>query len=446
MTEILVAKAGGTSNATSEAVEQCLYWAEQADIFVVSAPGKIAGSDAPKVTDLLIHSRHLYLAEGEVEKSVTDEITERFDAITRGLGGKAVNARWIDSIAPRVQRAASHSEDAASMLGERLQADIYRSLGFTVLDPYQSPHDLGNDPDAWRAWLSTMDTNKRYVLPGNTTKVGGRLATFDRGGSDISGGLAAYGIHADLNLNLTDGRAMSADPRLIPKERLRPISHLLYEEGRELGRNGTGLVHAAAMVPLMIGNIPTEIRSTFDPNQPPTMLDNDYERAAHRCGKVVALSLMPNVVIHSVKEPGMAEAVGRLAEFDRELAEQGIPIIDTKGKGVDGQKFFVEAKHADKARDILLTTARHGSISTKANIDLITLVGYRLSQRLIDNIFDLSFNAGINAKQWQREKQDLSDGDHSLRISVDSRDSAQVLDRMHRHYMEFPLVVAALTK
>lgn len=437
MSEVIVAKAGGTSNATSEAVEQSLRWAEQADVFVVSAPGKISGSDGPKVTDLLLESHQQYMANGDVESAITDGITERFQAIANGLGSATVSSTWVDSISPRVQEAASHSEHAASMLGERLQAEIYRSLGFTLLDPGRAPHDLGSDPDAWRNWLeSTFVKGTKYVLPGNTTRVAGQLVTFDRGGSDISGGLAAYGVRADLNLNLTDGAAMSADPRLIGNKRVQPISHMLYAEARELGRNGTGLVHPAAMVPLMRGDIPTEIRSTFVPNQPPTLLDNDVRHAKHRMGNVIALSLMRDVAIHSIYEPGMAEAIGRLAEYDTSLASRGVAIVDAQGNGVDGQKYFTEGRHADLAKRALQDVIRHGTVETKSNVDLITMVGYELNYRLVDTIFELVVNGGINAKKWQQQGHDLSHGQHSLRISVDHEDSTTVFDQLHALHIE----------
>lgn len=439
MSEVIVAKAGGTSNATAEAVEQSLEWAEQSDIFVVSAPGKLEGSDTPKVTDLLLSARDEYEHTGSVLAQTAESITERFADIVNGLGHLSLPAHWVDYIRPRVEESARQSKDAASMLGERLQAEIYQALGYTLLDPGMSHINLGSDPDAWRAWLSgELTKGRRCVLPGNTTRVGGNLVTFDRGGSDISGGLAAFGIRADLNLNLTDGQARSADPKLIkPKMRLRPIGHMLYAEGRELGRNGTGLVHAAAMVPLMIGNIPTEIRSTFDKNQAPTVLDNNFSRARSRAGQVLALSLMRNMNIVQVDEPGMAEAVGRLADFDNHLADRRVPLIDSQGAGVDSQRFFVEARHGDAARAALKKAIRPGgSVLTKERgVDLVTLAGFELERNLVGIIARMA-RAGILDDKWQQQGHDLSHGNHSIRISVDRQQGDAVLDILHREFIE----------
>src|SRR5665213_212899 len=245
MSELLVAKAGGTSNASAAALEQSLQWAEQADIFVVSAPGKLAGDDlgSSKVTDLLLNAREQYLTDGAVPSEIADIVTSRYEAIALGIGHATVSSYWIDAIKPRIEESVRHSLGTASMLGERLQAEIYEGLGFRLLDPGRSAHNLGSDPDQWRQWLGrAFVEGNRYVMPGNTTRENGQLVTFGRGGSDISGGLAAYGVNASLNLNLTNGCAKSADPTFIEDERLKQIPHMLYAEGRELGRNGTDLL------------------------------------------------------------------------------------------------------------------------------------------------------------------------------------------------------------
>lgn len=453
MSEVIVAKAGGTSNADAAAVEQSLGWAEESDIFVVSAPGSLedGGMVHAKVTDLLIGAHGSYEKVGDVSSHYADAITERYAAIVRGLGECSLPDSWIDNIPDRILTAARTGEDAASMLGERLQAEIYESLGFTLLDPVKSPHLLGSDPEAWRGWLSeATHRGERYVLPGNTTVADDRLATFERGGSDISGGLAAYGISADLHLNLTDHGAKSANPKHFEgeEERLADISHMLYDEGRELGRNGTGLLHPEAMVPLMIADIPTEIRGTFDrgtPEAPYTLLDNDFNRAAGRAGEVLAVSLMRDVTIHRVREPGMAGAVGRLAAFEKALANEGIPLVDAQGDGVDGQKYFIESEISGRGSEISgrahrllknLARERHGSAETGDNVDLITLVGYQLETTLIDNIRRLIDDSGIGNGTWQAHSHDISTGRHSLRISAGTDESIGLLHSIHKAFIE----------
>lgn len=446
MSELIVAKAGGTSNRDSAAIEQSMNWAEQSDIFVVSAPGKLEGDgiSSDKITNLLLYIRDGYVSRGEISSEITEIVTERYSSIVNGLGKLSLPKDWVDRIPSRIEEAAHHSEDSISMLGERLQAEIYQGAGYNLLDPGRCAHDLGGVPEAWKNWLSDeVVDGKKYVLPGNTTLQKGHLQTFSRGGSDTSGGLAAYAISADLNLNLTDDSALSADPRLVASNRLTRIEHLLYEEGRELGRNGTGLVHPAAMIPLMLGNIPTEIRSTFDLESSPTTLDNDYARAEQREGKVVALSLMEDITLIRIHEPGMAESIGRLATFETALSENKIPIIDSQGYGVDGQKYFVETSLAAKAHDALLEST-DGSMEISENLSFITLVGYRLERKMLDNIRRLTTNSGIRGRTWQEEGNDISLGKHSLRISIKPEVAREIFSNIHASFIESPQVHSIL--
>jgi aspartate kinase len=440
MSEVIVAKAGGTSNKDADAVMQSLEWSETSNIFVVSAPGRIDGvPEGDKVTNMLLQARADYISIGEVSRDMSSYITDRYLSISAGLGRLSLPKKWVDKIPLRIEEAVRQSTDAASMLGERLQAEVYESMGYTLLDPARAPHDLGSHPEKWKGWLShIVEKGERYVLPGNITLVNGQLRTFSRGGSDTSGGLAAYAIEADLNLNLTDDSALSADPRIVnPCSRLSRIEHLLYEEGRELGRNGTGLVHPAAMIPLMIGNIPTDIRNTFDRQATPTRLDNDKQRAAGRVGEVVALSLMEDVTILRIHEPGMAEPYGRLAAFETALAENKVPLIDSKGDGVDGQKYLVDTNRAEIAAAALKKVLGPAAeIESSDNLSFITLVGYKLEQKLHSHILGLMQDSGINTSAWHEDGNDFSNGRHSIRISVSPDEARQILDNIHQTFIE----------
>lgn len=442
----MVAKAGGTSNSTAEAVMTSLAWAEKTDLFVASAPGKLRGVDGPlgdKVTDTSLHARAAYVDSGEVPGRLADTVVERYHGILSGTGALASHGAWLDRLPVRFVQAVEHSDDAASMIGERFQAEVYVMLGgFRLLDPGRAPHDLGSSPEAWRAWLSTVfQPGEKHALVGNATLVDGQLRTFSRGGCDTSSGFGAYGIHAARNLNLTDNSAMSADPKLVVGEgRVRSLPHLLYAEGRELGRNGTGLVHPAAMIPLMTGNIPTEIRDTFNAAAPFTTLDNNTARAESRAGRVAALSLMENVVAHRAHRVGMAEAVGQLAAFENALAGRDVPIIDSQGDGVDGHLYFVEAGNADRAAEALESALKGTVVERGKTISLVTLVGYKLGQRLVDNLFTLFLNSGIAGKDWQAQGFPLSTGQHSLRIGVRPQDAKDTLDRIHQVAIEAPRI------
>jgi aspartokinase len=326
------------------------------------------------------------------------------------------------------------------MLGEELMAELCAAaLGWGILDPANARHNLGSSRHAWRGWIrTTWKPGQQNVLIGNKTIVNGEPVTFSRGGSDTSEGFGAFAISAGMCFNMTDGGASSADPEIVGPDRVQPLAHLLYDEGRELGRNGTGLFHPAAMVPLMLGDIPTRICSTFDPDAPFTTLDNDKSRAEYRAGRIIALSLMKDVVVYTVHEPGMAEASGRLKAFDAALAKRHITIIDSEGDGVDRQRFYVGANSADMAAEALLRSTRRkgGELSRTSPLSFITLVGYDLWRRYIDNTFNLALGNGALGKQWQSQNYPISHGSHSIRIGVPSNEALTTLSALHGKFVE----------
>ena len=364
-------------------------------------------------------------------------ITSRYWDIVHGMGLTSLYG-WINLIKPAVERAVAKDEHAASMLGEQLQAEIYKEWGFKLLDPSEGLDDMYDDPLLWRAWLEDIfDQDEHYVIAGNVTKKDGEMVTFGRGGSDITAGQVSYGVHASMHLNLTDGGAKSADPRLIDEdkqEHLRNIRHLFYPEIRELGRNGTGLIHPAAIVPLMRGNIPTHVRSTFDNSLEPTLLDNDERRAASRRGQIVAMSLMKDVVIHQVHEPGMAEHSGRLVALKSAMSARGISLVDSQGGGVDGQKYFVEGKDRDSSELALGSTVIDGSVRTMSDVDLITVVGYDLQTQFREVEAEVIGSSGVDEAHWQAQGHDVSHGKHSVRISVDGAEGSTIFNRLHEHF------------
>ena len=99
----------------------------------------------------------------------------------------------------------------------------------------------------------------------------GKVKTFSRGGSDISGAVAARAVRAELYENWTDVNGfMMADPRLVdnPKH----IENLTYKELRELAYMGANVLHDESIYPVSDPGIPIEIKNTNDPDGPFTRI------------------------------------------------------------------------------------------------------------------------------------------------------------------------------
>ena len=111
----------------------------------------------------------------------------------------------------------------------------------------------------------------------------GRIHTFPRGGSDVTGALAAAALRADVYENWTDvPGVLTADPRIVPEAE--PIPALSFEELGQLSRVGTQVLHESAVEPVRVRHIPLQIRSTFRPDLPGTLIRTRHDGASGIAG------------------------------------------------------------------------------------------------------------------------------------------------------------------
>lgn len=452
MSERIVTKSGGTSNATAEAVATSSGQMVGSVIGVVSAPGKLndmqldAFPEVPgvphdflgkKVTDQLISAYEVYIPSGDVDQYILDSIQARYMQVVNGLGISSLRGTWEGGIPYRVKAAVMSGRDSAVTLGEQMQAEIYQAMGWTPLDPLRAPTALfPRKRDLWKAWLSEATRDgTNFVLPGNTYNDGENVRAIDRGGSDVTGSLASYAVSADVYRNMTDTPAQSADPEIITDDtRRRNIDHLTYEEGRELGRNGTGLLHPEAIVPLMGTGIPTEVIDTFNPSGPITRYTDEVDDES-RTGKVMAVSLIPEAAVITVHEPGMSENIGRVAQMSTQIAQGGINLVDVVGYGSDREQFMVRAEDAVAAQQALETLINGQGSVDSIDCSIITLVGWQLKKRALDIRVELALNADL-AKQYQFTTPIWNEGMHSIRFTTDRNQAVTTLDKAHRIFIE----------
>ena len=100
---------------------------------------------------------------------------------------------------------------------------------------------------------------KNAVIPGfyGATEEG-RVVTFSRGGSDITGSLVARAVNADLYENWTDVSGfLIADPRIVKGSK--SIETITYKELRELSYMGASVLHEDAIFPVRRAGIPINV-------------------------------------------------------------------------------------------------------------------------------------------------------------------------------------------
>lgn len=272
----IVVKFGGSSLANAVQIRKAAAIVNEKTsrrYIVVSAPGKVNNEDT-KVTDLLYRCYNRAIQGGEVE-SVLSIIENRFNEIIRDL---EIDLDLSDDFKQlREHLAEEPSEDFVASRGEYLNAKVMaKFLGCPMLDAADYitfDKDGKYDQDATEAKLiPALKATKRAVLPGFYGAYPcGKVHTFSRGGSDITGAIVAKAADAKVYENWTDVSGMLvADPRIVKDPK--PIQSITYRELRELSYMGAAVLHEDAVFPVRQAGIPINIRNTNAPADEGTMI------------------------------------------------------------------------------------------------------------------------------------------------------------------------------
>ncbi len=285
-----VAKFGGTSLASAKQfskVREIVLSAEDRNIIVVSAPGKRFEEDN-KVTDLLLEFYELQKELSRVELSEEEyeilclqrdqvlQITaNRFHEIASDLFLDFQVKQKIDEVMAWLLDQTERDEIISR--GEYINAQIMAEyLDYEFIDAKElifftseGKLDKHNTYDAIRERLAVA---KKVVVPGfYGVDACGKIKTFERGGSDITGSIIASALNCDVYENWTDvDGVMTADPA--KSKDAKKIARMTYEELLKMAKGGAQVYHPDAISPLMEVGIPIVIKNTNNPSADGTIV------------------------------------------------------------------------------------------------------------------------------------------------------------------------------
>ncbi len=217
---IKVAKFGGSSVAGAEQFKKVRAIIEadpERRLVVSSAAGKRFGDDH-KLTDLL-YLCHAHLTYGVSCGEIMHTIEQRLVEIRDSLGLKYPVERELEELKARLNRDMSVDElvSRGEYFTSRLLAEY---LGFAFVDAADCIF-FGFDGQIDRektdaAIAAAIMEYKKILIPGFYGKLPtGRIKVMTRGGSDITGALAAAAVNASVYENWTDESGiLMADPRI----------------------------------------------------------------------------------------------------------------------------------------------------------------------------------------------------------------------------------------
>ena len=278
-----VVKFGGSSLANAEQIQKVFTIVKEDSerkIVVVSAPGKRTDDDE-KVTDMLIALAHSHL-EDQYDESLLARILKRYEDIVSDLAIQEpvmaqINEHFLN-LRNNKKLKGEYLVDAYKASGEDNNAKVIAAYFNEQGVParYVSPVEAklyvsdtpGNAhvlPEAYDELSALVDTPEVVIFPGffGVTPFG-KVLTFSRGGSDITGAILANAVEAELYENFTDVDCIYVASPKVVHEPL-GIDVLSYREMRELSYAGFSVLHDEALQPAFVKGIPVHVKNTNNP-------------------------------------------------------------------------------------------------------------------------------------------------------------------------------------
>ena len=412
-----VAKFGGSSMADAgqyRKVKNIIESDPSRRVVVVSAAGK-RFKDDHKITDLL-YLCYSHTKYGVACDLVYNMVVSRYCGIRDELGIELDLESDFAELKNRIDKKEVTREELVSR-GEYYSAKLMAAyLGFQFVDgnvnmeqTYQALKDL--------SWIG-----KGIVTPGfYGVMPNGTIHTFSRGGSDITGSLAAAALDAEVYENWTDvSGILMADPRIVDNPQA--IPEVTYDELRELSYSGAQVLHEGSIFPVREKNIPLNIRNTNAPNDPGTIIQERFEEGHDPDRFITGITGMKDFSIISLSKKGMSNQVGVLHKVLTVLVRHNIS-VDYVPNGIDNVSVVIPT---DKLAPQLYTVLSEiqnevepDTLDVHDKIAVVAAVGRKMAFRpgISGKIFAALGEAGINIRMINQGPDELN-----IIFGVDNKD------------------------
>lgn len=410
-----VVKFGGSSLASADQFKKvgAIIGSDESRRYVVpSAPGKRFDSDI-KITDLL-YQCYQNAIEGKEFSHILKTIQHRFNEIIEGLALDLC----LDSEFERIEQILLEhpTKDYAASRGEYLNGIIMSHyLGYEFIDASEVIffHENGQlDSDKTNKVLSNrLQSVERAVIPGFYGSFpDGSIATFSRGGSDVTGSLVAKAIFADMYENWTDVSGfLVADPRIINNPSV--IETITYRELRELSYMGATVLHEDAIFPVRKEGIPINIRNTNAPEEKGTLIVEDTCRSPKYT--ITGIAGKKGFCSINIEKDMMNAEVGFGRKVLQVFEEYGIP-FEHVPSGIDTLTVFVHQSEFEEYEQKVLAGIHRlvhpDSIDLEADLALIAVVGrgMKSTRGTAGRIFSALAHANVNVKMIDQGSSELN--------------------------------------
>ncbi len=417
---IKVAKFGGTSLADASQFKkvQAIIQADKTRRFVVpSAPGKRSSEDR-KITDLL-YLCHAHAQQNIPFDDVFNLIASRYEQIVKELGLKLDMSAHLKAAKDGIAKAAKENAgaDFAASRGEYLNGLIMAELlGFPFVDAAEvvffNARGLFDSEKTQKVLSERLSKMQNAVVPGfYGSSPDGKIKTFSRGGSDISGAIVARAAHAEVYENWTDvSGLLMTDPRVVKNPR--PIQTVTYRELRELAYMGATVLHDEAIFPVREAGIPVNIKNTNKPEDVGTFIVPEVAPDS-KTGIITGIAGRKDFTVIAVEKSLMNQEIG----FGRRLLsilEVNQVSFEHMPSGIDTISLVISDKQLEgkleKVIEDIKNELKPDSVDVYPDMALVATVGRGMAYHpgIAAKLFAALAGAGINVRMIDQGSSEIN--------------------------------------
>lgn len=404
---------------------------------VVSAPGKRFGGDI-KITDLLYRCYDQLKETGKCGDAF-DKVADRFRSIVVELG----IAFDIEGVLADTRRQIEEekSADFTASRGEYLSARVMACLlGFPFIDARDVvKFDVNGQMDAERTYELTAKAlkGKPYAIVSGFYGEGadGKVKTFSRGGSDISGAIVARAVMADVYENWTDVSGfLACDPRIVHDPVA--IHSMSYKELRELSYMGANVLHSESIFPVRVADIPIRIKNTFRPTDEGTLILST-KKYQYNGRTITGIAGKKNFTVIFMEKSLMNSQVGYTRKVLSILEKHHVS-FEHMPSGIDTMSFVIDNEQlSNGVLESMLNDIKHtvkpDYLRTFEDIALIAVVGHGMSRNIGTSarVFSAIARAGINVRMIDQGSSELN-----IIIGVDNENCDRAIGAIYDEFFK----------
>ncbi len=443
----VVYKFGGTSLADAERIGHVARLVAEGPtplLVVVSALAGVTdrlvalcaslGEEAARVEEIVwaLRAHHLEVVGGlgldeADERTLSAAVEERLDA----LFAAALDSESLPELA-REDALLSTGEDLSTLLvAAAIRREGRAALAVDARRVVATDERFGRAVPDGRAIRRRAIEHLPPILADGVVPVlqgfvgsteGGLTTTLGRGGSDFTAALLGGALDAREVQVWTDvPGVLSGDPKEVGEPRL--LEEIGFEEAVELSWSGAKVIHPVAAKWAVSQGIPLRIRSTFEPEQPGTLIRNDVRNMA----EIAAVVAKKGVALIKVRSHPAALPYGFLARVFEILARFRLE-VDLVATSHSSTAFTID--EAAELEEVARELSVFSDVDVRRDLVTVTVVGRGLLAE-----------PGMDALVfWAVERAPVhlisQASDVSLSFVVDAADAPDLVRRLHLTLIE----------